>query len=180
MARSQWLNLNGTWDYMGGEKLFNPVTATTPPTFPARPEQIRVPFPPEAELSGIARKGDCNLWYRRSFTLPKEWKDKNVLLNFGAVDRLSSVFVNGKKVGTHTGGYDAFTFDITRYLKPGENQLIVSAYGPNDGKASSGKNGLRGDYTFTSGIWQTVWLKPVGRQYISQIKLVPDVKNNRL
>ena len=108
------------------------------------------------------------------------WKGRNVLLNFGAVDRISSVFVNGKKVGTHTGGYDAFSLNISDYLKSGENVLVVGAYDPNDGRAASGKNGSRGDYIFTSGIWQTVWLEPVEKQYISQIKLVPDLKNNRL
>ena len=70
-----------------------------------------------------------------------------MLLHFGAVDRISTVFINGKKAGTHTGGYDAFTFDITEYLKSGDNSLIVGAYDPNDGKAASGKNGPRGDYT---------------------------------
>ncbi|WP_075556874.1 glycoside hydrolase family 2 protein [Parabacteroides timonensis] len=180
MVRADWLNLNGMWDYMGGKELQDPVSATTVPTFPAKPEQIRIPFPPEAELSGIARKGDTCLWYRRCFTIPTEWKGKNVLLNFGAVDRISTVFVNGKKVGTHTGGYDAFTFDITDFLKSGENSLVVGAYDPNDGRAASGKNGPRGDYTFTSGIWQTVWLEPVEKQYVSQVKLIPDLKNNRL
>jgi hypothetical protein len=65
-------------------------------------------------------------------------------------------------------------------LKKGENTLIVGAYDPNDGKTPSGKNGVRGDYTFTSGIWQTVWMEPVEKQYISHIKLIPDLKNNRL
>lgn len=180
MVRSEWLNLNGVWDYMGGKELPDPVTATTPPAFSSQTEKIRVPFPPESELSGIARNGDTCLWYKRSFTVPKEWKGKNVLLNFGAVDRISSVFVNGKKVGTHTGGYDTFSLNITNYLKSGENVLVVGAYDPNDGRAASGKNGPRGDYTFTSGIWQTVWLEPVEKQHISHIKLVPDVKNNRL
>lgn len=180
MVRSEWLNLNGIWDYMGGKDLLDPVTATTPPAFPAKVEKIRVPYPPESELSGIARGGDTCLWYKRSFSVPQAWKGRHVLLNFGAVDRISSVFVNGKKVGTHTGGYDAFSLNITDYLKSGENVLVVGAYDPNDGRAASGKNGSRGDYIFTSGIWQTVWLEPVEKQYISQIKLVPDLKNNRL
>lgn len=120
--------------------------------------------------------GDTCLWYKRSFSVPQAWKGRHVLLNFGAVDRISSVFVNGKKVGTHTGGYDAFSLNITDYLKSGENVLVVGAYDPNDGRAASGKNGSRGDYIFTSGIWQTVWLEPVEKQYISQIKLVPDLK----
>lgn len=180
MVRGDWQNLNGMWDYMGGKELQDPVSATAVPAFPAKPEQIRVPFPPEAELSGITRKGDTCLWYRRSFTIPETWKGKNVLLHFGAVDRIATVFVNNKKVGTHTGGYDAFTFDITAFLKSGENSLVVGAYDPNDGKAASGKNGPRGDYTFTSGIWQTVWMEPVEKQYISQIKLIPDLINNHL
>lgn len=180
MVRSEWLNLNGIWDYMGGKDLLDPVTATTPPAFPAKVEKIRVPYPPESELSGIARGGDTCLWYKRSFSVPQAWKGRHVLLNFGAVDRISSVFVNGKKVGTHTGGYDAFSLNITDYLKSGENVFVVGAYDPNDGRAASGKNGSRGDYIFTSGIWQTVWLEPIEKQYISQIKLVPDLKNNRL
>lgn len=180
MVRSEWLNLNGIWDYVGGKDLKDPVLATAPPDFPSKTEKIRVPFPPEAELSGIARNGEINLWYKRSFTIPNKWKGRRVLLHFGAVDRIATIFVNGKKAGSHTGGYNAFSFDITDHLKPGSNTLIVGAYDPNDGKAPSGKNGPKGDYTFTSGIWQTVWLEPVETQYISKIKLIPDLKNNRL
>lgn len=180
LVRPQWLNLNGMWSYMGGKELPNPTQATTAPTFPKNAEKIRVPFPPEAELSGIVRKDETNLWYKRSFTIPKDWKGDRVMLNFGAVDRIATVFVNGKKVGTHTGGYDAFSMDITDYLKSGENELIVGAYDPNDGKAACGKNGPRGDYVYTSGIWQTVWLEPVAKKHIAGIHLTPDVKNSRL
>lgn len=180
LVRSQWLNLNGLWDYMGGKTIASPLTASVPPEFPATPEKIRVPYPPESELSGIARKGDTCFWYRRSFTVPQEWKGKNVRLNFGAVDRIATVFVNGKKAGSHTGGYDAFSLDITDFLRSGENVLVVGAYDPNDGKAASGKNGPHGDYIFTSGIWQTVWIEPVEEKHISSIRLVPDVENNRL
>lgn len=180
LVRQQWLNLNGKWDYMANPKGALPMDATVPPAFPASPEKIHVPFPPEAELSGIARKGDSCLWYRRTFTVPQEWKGKQVMLNFGAVDRISSIFVNGKKAGSHTGGYDAFSLNITDFLKSGENVLVVGAYDPNDGRAASGKNGPHGDYTFTSGIWQTVWLEPVEKQYIARIQIVPDVENKRL
>lgn len=180
MVRTQWLNLNGEWEYMGGKELPSPVDAVTAPTFKKNVEIIRVPFPPESELSGIARKGDTNLWYRRTFTVPADWSGKNILLNFGAVDRIASVFVNGKRAGTHTGGYDAFSIDITDYLKPGENILVIGAYDPNDGRAACGKNGPYGDYIFTSGIWQTVWLEPVAERHISEIRLLPDVDSNRL
>lgn len=180
MEREEWLNLNGKWDYMGGEDKADPVTATAPPQFPATPEKILVPFAPEAELSGIARNGETNLWYRRTITVPPTWKGKQVLLHFGAVDRIATVFINNKKVGSHTGGYGSFSFDITDFLNSGTNTLVVGAYDPNDGLAPSGKNGPKGDYTFSSGIWQTVWLEPVEKEYISGIKLIPDLKNNRL
>jgi len=180
MVRPQWLNLNGMWDYRGGKELPDPVTVTIPPTFLGNSEKIRVPFPPEADLSGIRRNDETNLWYRRTFTVPEEWKGKKVLLHFGAADRIATVFVNGKKVGSHTGGYDAFVFDITEYLESVENVLVIGVYDPNDGKSANGKNGPRGDYTPTSGIWQTVWLEPVAEQYISGIKLIPDLENSRL
>ncbi len=180
LTRQQWLNLNGRWDYMANPESETPITASVPPAFPTNPEKILVPFPPESELSGIARKSDSCMWYRRAFTIPQEWKKKQVLLNFGAVDRICTVFVNGKKVGSHTGGYDAFSMNITDFLKSGENVLVVGAYDPNDGRAASGKNSPDGDYTFTSGIWQTVWLEPVEKQYISHIRIIPDVKNSRL
>lgn len=180
MVRGEWMTLNGKWNYMGGTHQPDPVVATVPPKFGANAETILVPFSPEAELSGIARDGETNLWYRRTFNIPKAWNGKRVLLHFGAVDRISSVFVNDKKVGSHTGGYTAFSFDITDYLKSGENMLVVGAWDPNDGKAASGKNGPRGDYTFTSGIWQSVWLEPVAKEHISHLKLIPDVTNKRL
>lgn len=180
MVRNEWMSLNGKWNYMGGTNQPNPVEANVPPTFGSNPETILVPFCPEAELSGIVRDGETNLWYRRTFDIPKEWNGKRILLHFGAVDRIATVFVNDKKVGTHTGGYTSFNFDITDYLKRGSNTLVVGAWDPNDGKAASGKNGPRGDYTFTSGIWQSVWLEPVAKEHISHIKLIPDVANKRL
>lgn len=180
MVRDQWMCLNGQWDYMGGEKLPNPTAVSIPPDFVTNVEKIRVPFPPEAELSGIRRDGEINLWYRRTIHIPKNWNKKRILLHFGAVDRIASVFINDKKVGTHTGGYTNFHFDITDYLKSGENTLVVGAWDPNDGKAASGKNGPKGDYTFASGIWQSVWMEPVEREYVSHVKLVPDLANARL
>lgn len=180
LVRSEWLNLNGIWDYMVDSTVIHPNSTIYPPSFPDNTEKIKVPFPPESELSGITRSGDSCLWYRKVFSIPKAWKGKHILLNFGAVDRISIIFVNGRKVGTHIGGYNAFSFDITDYLNQKENTLIVGAYDPNDGRAPSGKNGPRGDYTFTSGIWQTVWIEPVEKQHISNIQLNPNLKDNCL
>ena len=149
MVRTDWMNLNGLWNYIGGKNLPDPVSVAQPPSF-AHAEKIRVPYPPESELSGIHRDGEYYLWYKRTFNIPESWKKQNVLLHFGAADRICSVFVNGKKVGTHIGGYDSFSFDITDRLQAGENELVVGVYDPNDGKAPCGKNGEKGDYVFTS------------------------------
>src|SRR3546814_15154923 len=89
--------------------------------------KILVPFPVESKLSRVARKvtpGD-RIWYRRSFTVPADWRGQNVMLNFGAVDYEATVRVNGSVVGSHKGGFDAFGFDLTPYLKAGEHELNV-------------------------------------------------------
>ena len=180
MVRSDWMCLNGMWQYVGGKEAAPAKDAQEPVVFDYKAEKIRVPFPPESDLSGIQRKQETNMWYRSTISVPSKWRSQKVLLHFGAVDNEATVFVNGVKVGTHKGGYDAFALDITSALKNGKNELIVAAYDPNDGKAPSGKNGPRGDYTFTSGIWQTVWLEPVAKQHIVSLPLIPDVANRLL
>lgn len=179
MQRDDWMNLNGTWDYIGGKNVMDAIAATQPPSF-GKAEKIKVPYPPESYLSGIQRKQEINMWYKRTFTLPSSYNGKHVLLNFGAADYQTAVFINNKKAGTHTGGYDAFNFDITPYLQKGENTIVVGVQDKNDGRSVSGKNGPRGDYTFTSGIWQTVWLEPVSTNYIQSIRLTPDIVNKKL
>ncbi|WP_212593003.1 glycoside hydrolase family 2 protein [Spirosoma agri] len=180
LQRSQWLCLNGTWNYQGGKAVTSANNPTTALPFPTTTQKIRVPYCPESVLSGIQRKQEINMWYQRSFTLPTSWKGKQILLHFEAVDHQSTVFVNGQKVGSHAGGYDAFSFDITALLAPGANSLVVAAYDANDGRTPSGKNGPRGDYTFSSGIWQTVWLEPVNKEYIQSLRLLPDLAGKRL
>ena len=127
LVRKEWTSLNGLWSYA--------LTAKDA----ARPEkldgQILVPFPIESALSGVKKelKPDQRLWYRRTFTAPPQWKDRRVLLHFGAVDWQTTVFLNGRELGGHRGGYDGFTFDIAKALKPGEMQeLVVSVWDPTD------------------------------------------------
>ncbi len=182
LQRTEWLNLNGRWDYMGGKLAADVATTTQPPSFNNSTEKITVPYPPESYLSGIQRNLEINMWYRRIVTIPSGWKGKHVFINFGAADHHTIVFINGKKAGVHDGGYDAFSFDITSYLQEGNNVIIVGVQDKNDGSAPSGKNeaGEHGDYTFTSGIWQTVWLEPVDENYIENIRITPDVKNKQL
>lgn len=180
MQRADWFNLNGKWDYRGGAKIASALDPAEPISFDKPSEKILVPYCPESTLSGIQRPQEINMWYRRTFTLPAGWKGKQVLLHFDAVAHHTTVFVNGHKAGSHVGSYDAFTFDITKYLTGGSNILVVAVHDPNDGRVPSGKSGPRGDYTFCSGIWQTVWIEPVSKMHIENIRLLPDLGNSRI
>ena len=121
------------------------------------------------------------LWYRRTFTVPPAWAGKQVLLHFGAVDYECEVFLNGKSAGLHLGGYDPFSFDITSLLSGAAEpqELIVRVYDPTEaggqprGKQTTHPSGVI--YTSTIGIWQTVWLEPVARGGVADLKLVPNV-----
>lgn len=178
MVRPAWMNLNGLWDYA--------VAAADV----ERPEEyegkILVPFPIESSLSGVMRqvKPEERLWYRRTFTVPADWSGKRVLLHFGAVDWEAVVWVNGKEVGNHRGGYDPFTLDVTDALKPnGEQEILVRVSDPTDqGYQPRGKQILNPHgiwYTPVTGIWQTAWLEAVPQSYIESFRVVPDIDENR-
>jgi beta-galactosidase/beta-glucuronidase/lysophospholipase L1-like esterase len=173
MVREKWLNLNGIWQ-------FQPATSAAQ-ALPAGnlSREILVPFPVESALSGIMEHHE-NVWYRRTFTVPGDWTGQRVLLHFGAVDYSCEVFVNGQSVGTHQGGYDSFSFDITAKLTgSGEQDLALRVSDPTDAKGyPRGKQTLYPGgimYTSTTGIWQTVWLEPVPQTYISGFRMVPDI-----
>jgi len=179
LQREDWMCLNGKWDYVGGKEVANAADPKEPVAF-IKAEQIQVPYCPESVLSGIQRRQEINMWYRRSFEIPSGWKNKHLIIHFEAAAFHTTLFVNGHKAGTHAGSYDAFGFDITPYLTNGKNTLTVAVQDLNDGRVPSGKSGPRGDYTFCSGIWQTVWLEPVEKLHIDNIRLLPDPANNRL
>jgi hypothetical protein len=180
LQRSDWLCLNGKWDYIGGNDVSSALNPLKAISFEGKSDKILVPYCPESVISGVEKKQEINMWYRRSITIPANWKGKDVILHFDAVDHDATIFVNGVKAGTHAGGYDAFSFNISKLLKAGANTLVVAAHDPNDGRTPSGKNGPRGDYTYTSGIWQTVWMEPVNKNYIKNIRILPDLENQRL
>jgi hypothetical protein len=182
LTRRDWLNLNGMWDYMSGPNAADPTRAgAAPPAFPPRPRRIRVPFPPESYLSGVMDRQPIDMWYRRRFVVPDAWHGRRVLLHFGAVSYASTVYVNGHRAGTHRGDWEAFDFDVTRWLQPGQNEVVVGARDTHDGKHSSGKGAVdHGDYTFASGIWQTVWLEPVPDTYITRLAIAPDLEHARV
>ncbi|HEY8896719.1 MAG TPA: sugar-binding domain-containing protein [Niastella sp.] len=180
LERKEWLCLNGKWDYIGGKQVASALNPLQPIRFSDKTEKILVPYCPESVLSGIERNQEVNMWYRRTFEIPLAWKGKQVIINFDAVDHDATIFVNGEKAGSHAGGYSSFYINITKFLQAGTNTIIVAAHDPNDGKTPSGKNGPRGDYTFTSGIWQSVWLEPVNEQYIKNIRLLPNLAGSQL
>jgi hypothetical protein len=178
MVREKWLNLNGIWQFQPAES----ATETLPEGELSR--EILVPFPVESALSGIMEQHE-NVWYRRSFTVPADWAGQKVLLHFGAVDYSCEVFINGVSVGTHQGGYDPFSFDITAKLTDsGEQDIAVrvtdltDAKGYPRGKQTLYPGGIM--YTSTTGIWQTVWLEPVPQNYISTFRMVPNIDNAKL
>jgi len=171
--RSSWQNLNGEYDYFissRGEKWISDFSG-----------KITVPFAVESMLSDVEKplKPSDRLWYQRKFTVSDALKGKNIILNFGAVDWQCKVYINKELVGTHTGGYCAFSFDITKYLTDGENTLTLCVYDPTEsgwqqrGKQDNHPHGFW--YTATSGIWQTVWLEGVDECHIDKIKVVPDI-----
>lgn len=185
LVRTHWQNLNGLWNYAITPAL-RP-DAATPSSAPAWQGKILVPFPVESDLSGVKKAvgPEQLLWYQRDFQIPATWAHQRVLLHFGAVDWKTTVWVNGREVGTHEGGYDAFSFDITDAVKKtGSQRLTISVWDPSDsgyqplGKQSLNPRGIW--YTASTGIWQTVWLEPVPTTAITRLKMTPDIDHGTL
>ncbi|MHA1336726.1 MAG: glycoside hydrolase family 2 protein [Promethearchaeota archaeon] len=179
LMREDWINLNGFWDYLISSKKIRRIDSYD--------GKILVPFPIESILSGVKRKLKPNqiLWYHKEFDIPLSWKNKNILIHFGAVDWEAEIQLNGKIIGNHKGGYTPFSFNITDYITfEKSNELIVKVSDPTDKKGiARGKQTLRPygiKYTSVSGIWQTVWLEAVNKTYISKIKTIPDIDNSVL
>ena len=158
MKREEYLILNGTWSLDG--------------------QNIRMPFPPQAFLSSFHGNVGKQLIYEKKFKLPDSFTKERVLLHFGAVDQIAAVYVNGKEVGYHEGGYLPFTCDISDVVLKEENTLVVKvtdtlSHDYPYGKQKKKRGGMW--YTPVSGIWQTVWLENVPAQYITDVKLTPDL-----
>ena len=179
IERAEWVNLNGLWDYA-----ILKAGLAEPSKFDG---QILVPFAVESSLSGVQKTvGDENeVWYKRNFTVPSKWKNNKILLHFGAVDWKSEIWLNDIKIGSHTGGYTPFTFDIQPFLnKTGDQKLVVHVWDPTDkgfqprGKQTSKPNGIW--YTAVTGIWQTVWMEPVADKYIENIKTTSNIDKSQI
>jgi hypothetical protein len=178
LVRSNWLNLNGLWQFQAGTNSSDPV-----PTNQTLSSQILVPYPMESAISGVMQYNAWS-WYRRTFTVPAGWGGQRIILHLDAVNWQSQVYINGHNVGMHKGGYDPISYDITSYLNGGTNELIVQVYSPEDnGGEPRGKQTLYPGgvmYTSSSGIWQSVWLEPVDSSGVQNLLIIPDVDNSRL
>ena len=173
LVRSQWQNLNGVWQYQPGN------AGDAMPSGQNLSSEILVPYPVASALSGVMEQHP-RIWYRRTFTVPQNWRGQQIRLNFGAVDYEAEVFVNGQSLGVHTGGYESFSYDISPYLKnDGPQELVVRVFDPTEnggqprGKQTTDPGGIM--YTPTTGIWQTVWLEPVAKNSIVDLHMTPDV-----
>ena len=176
-VRDSYLSLNGTWKYVIKNNSVRPMRYLS---------DITAPFSVETEISGVCRvlKPTEYLFYLKKFTLPDGFNKGRVFVNFGAVDQLATVFLNGKEVGEHKGGYTPFKFELTDYLIEGENKLEVKVQDFTDtrsysrGKQKTKRGGIW--YTAQSGIWQSVWLESTPVEHLESVKITPDYDNEQV
>ena len=179
-VRETFCNLNGVWQFAFDDADEGVAAGWMNPGVKL-PLQITVPFAYQTKASGLGPTDEIHpvIWYRRAFTVPAEMQGKRVLLRFGAVDFECTVYVNGKQVGGHKGGYTPFAIDITKALVEGENDLCLRVQDDPDCTQPRGKQywdrGLMGCwYTPVSGIWQTVYMEAVGDYGMKFIHVTPD------
>lgn len=187
-ARTEWLNLNGTWQHETDHGKSGRARGLSAPDR-ALSGEITVPFCRESVLSGIGDVDFCEcVWYRRTVTLPEGWQadGRRTHLHIGACDYHTEVWVNGKSVGTHIGGYVEFAFDITAALVAGENVITICATDELRGCNQPGGKQCRQyfsrgcSYTRTTGIWQTVWLENTPDAYLKSAKYYPSIADSKL
>ena len=179
-----YVNINGLWEFQIAE---NNASILSPPFNKTLSKQILVPFPVESCLSGIGENHQY-LWYRLLFSINESWiniKNNNhkLLLQFGAIDWKSTIFINGNNIMTHYGGYDTFSIDLTSSLTQNYNEILIFVYDPsNKGLQPAGKQNIArmtqpkgGQFTPSSGIWQTVWLEKVNKNHVENIKISTDL-----
>lgn len=181
MKRAEWLNLNGTWEFAETDDNADDRYLSSE----SYPDKIVVPFPRESKLSGLERKGFIkNVWYRRTFVRPIDWKSARTRLHIGACDYFTRVWINGQLVGQHKGASAPLVVDITDALIKGENTIVVNAYDDTRsqiqtlGKQCEQLESIGCTYTRTTGIWQTVWLEGVGSTYIKELNIQPNPDNS--
>ena len=184
-VRDEWVNLNGTWSF----KFDFSRSGMDRKLYESKgfDNEILIPFAPQSGLSGVGFKDFIpEMWYHRVISIPENWKDRNVILHFGAVDYIASVYIDGRIAGRHWGGSSSFDIDITDMVMPGqEHDLVVRVEDDErSGQYAKGKQCGRFDsfgceYTRTTGIWQTVWMEPVSGTGLKDIYVIPDLDQSR-
>lgn len=184
--RTDWVNLNGQWTFemdFGASGEQRGWTSSK-----GLSKKITVPFCPESELSGIGYTDfiPC-VWYQRNINIPAEWNGKKILLHFGAADYETKVYVDGKMVGEHKGSGSSFNFDITAYVKAGQQANVVVRVYDNlrggmqpGGKQCTALFSAGCSYTRVTGIWQTVWMEAVNEQALKNVFAIPDIDQQQL
>lgn len=183
--RSEWINLNGQWSYTFDfsrsgmdRELFRSEGFDG---------QITVPFAPQSELSGVGFTDFIpEMWYQRRLEIPADWDGKRILLHFGAVDYIASIYIDGRIAGRHWGGSSSFTVDITRLVSAGKTHNLVIRVEDDErsGEYAKGKQCGRFasfgcEYTRTTGIWQTVWMEAVHKDGLKDVYVIPDLDQSR-
>ncbi|MCI7141396.1 MAG: beta-glucuronidase [Paraprevotella sp.] len=184
--RTDWVNLNGQWTFEMDFGASGEQRGWT--NSKGLSKKITVPFCPESELSGIGYTDfiPC-VWYQRNINIPAEWNGKKILLHFGAADYETKVYVDGKMVGEHKGAGSSFNFDITSYVKAGQQaNLVVRVYDDLRGGMQPGGKQCTAlysagcSYTRVTGIWQTVWMEAVNEQALKNVFAIPDIDQQQL
>ncbi len=182
LVREPWVNLNGKWEF----EIDNAMVGFAKKYYEREhlDGEITVPFCPESTLSGIGNVDYMNcVWYKKALDIPADWKGKTILVHFGAVDYYARVWVNGKFVGEHRGGYTPFSVDVTEALQEEGNSIVLCAEDDTKGghqpvgKQSQWYYSAGCSYTRTTGIWQTVFMEAVDRYYVKNFKVVTDIEN---
>ena len=182
--RENWINLNGQWDFAFDDDNVG-ISQCWEVNFPVV-RKIEVPFCYQSKLSGIAEHEiHPILWYHREVTVPESFSGKRILLHFGAVDHSCQVYLNGRMVGSHSGGYTPFHFSVENYLVPGVNHLVVRVEDRPDCSQPRGKQYWKPQadrcwYEACSGIWQTVWMEAVGKNYLHHVRILPDIDRKEI
>jgi len=183
--RSDWQNLNGAWNFAFDDQNLGEKDKWYKKE--ELEEKIIVPFSFETKASGIADRSEHNfIWYQRTFKVEVD-SEKKIILNFGAVDYKTKVWINGRFAGSHSGGYDSFAFDISDFVDyREENNLVVKVEDSRSKSQPRGKQTYKNDnflcwYTRTTGIWQTVWLEYVDQNlYLRDLKITPDIDQSEV
>lgn len=184
--RAEWINLNGTWTYEFD--LSNSGKNRQLTTAKQLSNTITVPFCPESKLSGVNHTDFIEqMWYQRSISIPENWKNKKIMLNFGAVDYHAEIYIDGNYLGNHDGGSSSFSLDITPAVEPGNTHSLVVSVADKTrsglqavGKQSTQYNSYGCFYTRVTGIWQTVWLEAISPYGLRSARTNPDIDQQQL